>query len=319
MLGNLGVVAGRFRLQDTMGKGNMGEVHRAEDLQAAEDSRYRVVAVKLILRSRSGVLLDSSAGTKAAQRFDREVRIMRRFDHPNLPYVIAGGVDDSDLPYLAMELLDGRGLGDLVSEHAQLPVSWVAALGAQIANGMSAAHNSGVVHRDLKPSNVMLLRGGLVKVLDFGMGRIIDDVDDRRDHEQRRDGGHRPLHGSGAVPGISRWAGGRPLRTRLHPVRTPHRCAAVRQRVGTRAWREAPQRATPRRSVDAPGRLGRLGSTAREAAGKGASRPTGGRRRCPGGAVAAGHRRGVGIRLGRIQSRNVGSPKRPPPRDSPHD
>ena len=79
-----------------------------------------------------------------------------------------------------MEFLDGRQLADLIDEHPQLPASWAAALGAQIAAGLAAAHAEGVIHRDLKPANVMLLPGGLVKVLDFGMGRIVDDTDGSR-------------------------------------------------------------------------------------------------------------------------------------------
>nr|WP_062338851.1 protein kinase [Herbidospora sakaeratensis] len=171
---NLDVVAGRFRLVAPIGKGNMGEVHRAEDLQAGSVGE-RLVAVKQILHGRA------SLDPKAVQRFEREVRIMRRLNHANLPRTIAGGVDTaSGLPYLAMELLDGEPLGDLISENPQLPIAWVAALGAQMADALSAAHAMGVIHRDLKPSNAMLLRGGIVKVLDFGMGRIADDLEGGR-------------------------------------------------------------------------------------------------------------------------------------------
>ncbi|WP_439655923.1 protein kinase domain-containing protein [Lentzea sp. HUAS TT2] len=176
---NPDVVAERFRLVGPIGTGNMGEVHRAEDLQAADGTGNRVVAVKLILRSRLGTLVNSTSDA-TTQRFGREVRIMRMLDHPNLPRTVDGGVDAAGRPYLAMELLDGQTLRDLVAEHPQLPISWVAALGAQIADGLSAAHAENIVHRDLKPANVMVLRGGLVKVLDFGMGRIVDDVDGDR-------------------------------------------------------------------------------------------------------------------------------------------
>ncbi|MDG4788190.1 protein kinase [Micromonospora sp. WMMD1102] len=135
------LVAGRFQLRGAIGKGNMGEVHRAEDQQVAEGDPYRRVAVKLILRSRYGAALDSQADLKAVDRFAREVRIMRRLaEHPNLPRTIDGGVDDGGLPYLAMELLNGESLKDLVAEYPQLPVPWVAAIGAQIANGLAAAH-----------------------------------------------------------------------------------------------------------------------------------------------------------------------------------
>ncbi|MCE6993282.1 protein kinase [Saccharothrix sp. S26] len=165
-------MAGRFRLTAAIGKGNMGEVYRAEDLASAGRD---AVAVKLILRGLSGTLLDPDFDEKAILRFEREVRIMRRLDHPNIPRLVAGGVDR--LPYLAMELLDGRTLRDLIAEHPQLPIPWVAAIGAQMADGLSAAHAENVVHRDLKPANVMLVQGGGVKVLDFGMGRIIDDAE----------------------------------------------------------------------------------------------------------------------------------------------
>ncbi|WP_369825141.1 protein kinase [Kitasatospora sp. Root107] len=160
----------------------MGEVHRAEDLRFTEGAPERVVAVKTILRRRSGVAVDTRGDLKAVERFAREVRIMRRLDHPHLSRLIDGGVDDSHggLPYLAMELLDGEVLRDLIEEERRLPVAWVAAIGAQIADGLSAAHAAGVVHRDLKPANVMLTRGGVVKVLDFGMGRIVDDPEDAR-------------------------------------------------------------------------------------------------------------------------------------------
>ncbi|WP_221322818.1 protein kinase [Actinoplanes sp. L3-i22] len=169
-------VANRFQIINAVGKGNMGEVHRAEDTHAAEDSLDRTVAVKLILRTRSGASIHAH-DDPAVQRFQREIRIMRKLHHPNLTRIIDGGIDDAGLPYLAMEYLNGGTLRDLASEHPQLPLSWVAALGAQIADGLFAAHQAGVIHRDLKPANVMVVQGGLVKVLDFGMGRIVDDVE----------------------------------------------------------------------------------------------------------------------------------------------
>ncbi|MFI0774649.1 protein kinase [Streptomyces sp. NPDC021212] len=160
----------------------MGEVHRAEDLQAPEGTDRRRVAVKMILRRRSGSQIDSLGDTKAVERFAREVRIMRKLTHPNIPVTIDGGTDEANgaLPYLVMEFLDGHPLSDLIAEEPQLPVDWTAAIGSQIAAGLAAAHSEGVIHRDLKPGNVMLTRGGAVKVLDFGMGRLADDPDGTR-------------------------------------------------------------------------------------------------------------------------------------------
>ncbi|THA47295.1 protein kinase [Streptomyces sp. A1136] len=176
------LIGGRFRVTGVIGAGNMGEVHRAEDLHRAEGDVTRTVAVKTVLRRRSGAVLDTGADAKAVQRFAREVRIMRRLDHPNLTRLIDGGVDDADggRPYLVMEYLDGETLRDLIEEERQLPISWAVAIGAQIASGLAAAHTAGIVHRDLKPANTMLITGGTVKVLDFGMGRIADDPEETR-------------------------------------------------------------------------------------------------------------------------------------------
>ncbi|MFE9111085.1 protein kinase [Streptomyces collinus] len=187
---SLGTVDGRFRVTGMLGRGNMGEVHRAEDLEAAPDSPHREVALKTVLRARTGIAVDSSGSGKEIDRFRREVRIMRMLSqgHPNLTLLVEGGVDGgadgapggTGLPYLAMELLDGHPLADLIDEEPQLPVSWAAAIGAQIASGLTAAHTAGVVHRDLKPANAMLTRDGTVKVLDFGMGSVVDDPDQTR-------------------------------------------------------------------------------------------------------------------------------------------
>ncbi|MFE2261056.1 protein kinase domain-containing protein [Streptomyces griseosporeus] len=179
-------VGGRFQITGILGRGNMGEVHRARDLQAAPDSPHQEVAVKTVLRARTGVAVNTSGPSKEIDRFRREVRIMRMLSqgHPNLTLLIDGGVDGtsggSGLPYLAMELLDGNPLADLIDEEPQLPVSWVAAIGAQVAAGLTAAHTAGVVHRDLKPANAMLTRDGTVKILDFGMGSVVDDPDQTR-------------------------------------------------------------------------------------------------------------------------------------------
>ncbi|CAL9645635.1 protein kinase [Streptomyces sp. enrichment culture] len=92
----------RFRTGQVIGKGNMGEVHRAEDLQ--EGGPGRSVAVKTILRSRTGALIDTATDTKAVERFLREVRIMRRLEHPNLTRLVAGALQ------VHTRQLPGRGL-----------------------------------------------------------------------------------------------------------------------------------------------------------------------------------------------------------------
>ncbi len=168
----------------------MGEVYRAQDEQAGEADS--IVAVKLILRTRSGGV-PASREELVVQRFQREIRIMGKLDHPQLPRLVDGGVDEEGRPYLAMELLSGETLRDLISEHPQLPLRWVVAVGAQIADGLFAAHLADVIHRDLKPANLMLTKGGRVKVLDFGMGRIVDDKETS------------PVTGTGMTVGTARY------------------------------------------------------------------------------------------------------------------
>ena len=104
-----------------------------------------------------------------------------------------GGLN-GDRPYLAMEYIDGVTLSELIDKSGQLPVGWAAAIAAQTAKGLDAAHRAGVVHRDVKPSNIMLGTSGTVKVLDFGVGLIPDDVD----------GGNR-LTSTDATPGTARY------------------------------------------------------------------------------------------------------------------
>ncbi|WP_017557091.1 protein kinase domain-containing protein [Nocardiopsis baichengensis] len=169
------LVAGRFRPGRLIDRGGMGEVREAEDTLAEAASPARRVALKRILSTRTGASVDRD--DKAARRFLRETAIMERLDHPGIPRLIDGGVDTADgayVPYLAMELLDGVPLQALIDEKVRLPLSWIAAIGAQAADAIHAVHLEGIVHRDLKPANIMLVRGGRVKVLDFGIGRLID-------------------------------------------------------------------------------------------------------------------------------------------------
>jgi superfamily II DNA/RNA helicase/very-short-patch-repair endonuclease len=181
------VFAERFRVVRLLPHGNMGQLYEAVDSQTGN-----TVAVKTMLRRRNGEPVTLT--TQSFDRFAREVRIMERLSSVNLPRLVAGGLD-GDQPYLAMEYVRGLTLHDLLAERsgAPLPVVWAAAIGAQMADGLAVAHRASVVHRDLKPSNVMLADDGTVKVLDFGVGLILDDV------------GGAPLTSSGTVLGTARY------------------------------------------------------------------------------------------------------------------
>ena len=181
------VIAGRFAIVRPLARGNMGQVCEALDELTGEK-----VAVKTMLRRRNGELVSLREADKNALRFQREVRIMSRLHSDNLPRIIDGGLD-GDQPYLAMEYVPGMTLADLIAKEDRLRVAWAAAIGAQIAAGLAVAHRASVVHRDLKPSNVMITPDGVVKVLDFGVGLILDDVDGE------------PLTSSGVTLGTARY------------------------------------------------------------------------------------------------------------------
>ncbi|MGH3584769.1 MAG: protein kinase domain-containing protein [Pseudonocardia sp.] len=159
------VIAGRYELTAPIGRGGMGEVW------AAYDNRLdRRVALKLL---RPDIVPAGTAGRSVVARFKREARLTARLEHPGVPAVFDVGAECDEL-YLAMQLVDGQDLGDVLSTRGTLPVEWVVAIGAQIAAVLAAAHEVSLVHRDLKPRNVMLSRGGTVKVLDFGVAALLD-------------------------------------------------------------------------------------------------------------------------------------------------
>ena len=217
------VIAGRFVIVRPLARGNMGQVCEALDERTGEK-----VAVKTMLRRRNGELVSLREADKNALRFQREVRIMSRLHSDNLPRIIDGGLD-GDQPYLAMEYVPGMTLADLIAKEDRLRVAWAAAIGAQIAAGLAVAHRASVVHRDLKPSNVMITPDGVVKVLDFGVGLILDDVDGE------------PLTSSGVTLGTARYMS--PEQAKAERGHSRHRLV----RAGLRAVRDADGRITVRR------------------------------------------------------------------------
>ncbi|MDH6144017.1 MULTISPECIES: serine/threonine-protein kinase [Kitasatospora] len=163
------LIGGRYRLAEKIGHGGMGQVW------AGYDERLdRRVAVKLLRAD----LLPGPADTAELRddlrrRFLRECRITAGLDHPGLVTVFDAGEDAGEL-YLVMQRLPGIGLGDLIAEEGPLPVSWAAAVAAQICAALSVVHAVPVVHRDLKPSNVMVRPDGRVVLLDLGIATALD-------------------------------------------------------------------------------------------------------------------------------------------------
>ena len=140
----------------------MGEVYRARDTQLGRD-----VALK--------ILPESLASEPARlERFENEARAVARLSHPNIMTIHDFGTD-AGVTFAVMELLEGESLRRRL-ERGPLPVRKAIDIASQIADGLSAAHHGGVVHRDIKPENVFLTSGGQVKILDFGIAHLRDDV-----------------------------------------------------------------------------------------------------------------------------------------------
>ncbi len=157
-------VAGRYRVVGLIGQGGIGKVYEAEQI-----GLDRTVAVKVIRPDRR----DDAVTT---QRFLREARAAGRISSPHVVTLYDCGTDDeSGELYIAMERLEGQCLSARLAEGEPLGVLHVLKTAAMIARGLRAAHEAGVLHRDLKPANVFLCDDGNVKVLDFGIAKLLDD------------------------------------------------------------------------------------------------------------------------------------------------
>jgi eukaryotic-like serine/threonine-protein kinase len=155
------VLAGRFRVERLLGVGGMGAVYlvRHEVLQ-------RQVALKLLHRE-----LLSDLGMMA--RFQLEARAASRIEHPCVTRVHDFGHSEDGIPYLVMEYAPGPTLAAALDEDGALSVHRALELLAQIAEGLAAAHAVDVLHRDLKPGNIVVQAGDRVKILDFGLAKIV--------------------------------------------------------------------------------------------------------------------------------------------------
>jgi serine/threonine-protein kinase len=160
------VVAGKYRLRRVVGAGSMGVVCEAQHLEIGKR-----LAIKLIDASLAGM-------SDIAQRFRQEARAASLVESQHIVQVFDVGTDKSLGLYLVMEYLTGRDLAKVIAMEKRLPPDEAVRIGLQVARGLAKAHEAGVVHRDLKPANIFLTDREddrpLVKILDFGISKVID-------------------------------------------------------------------------------------------------------------------------------------------------
>jgi len=178
---------GPYQLKEEIGRGGMSRVFRAV---RADGGFEQTVAVKLL---RMG--LDTEA---ARRRFRLEQQVLAKLQHPHIAALLDGGLTDDDVPYLVMEYVDGRPLTTYCDEEG-LPLLQRLDLLEDVGRALQHAHRNLVVHRDLKPSNVLVTGEGTVKLLDFGIAKLLDETEASITLPQTRTG-VRPMTPAYAAP-----------------------------------------------------------------------------------------------------------------------
>src|SRR5215831_11431550 len=158
-----GAKLGSYEIQSPLGAGGMGEVYLAR-----QSSLGRQVAIKVLASS-------SASDPERMRRFEQEARSASALNHPNIISIYDVGRENTTA-YIAMEFVDGRTLRAL-TESAPLNIKKALQIAAQIADGLAKAHAAGIVHRDLKPENIMVTKDGFVKILDFGLAKLMPGLD----------------------------------------------------------------------------------------------------------------------------------------------
>jgi len=156
----IGKTLSHYKVIEKIGQGGMGEVYRAEDTNLS-----REVAIKVLPEQ-------FTKDPQRLARFEREAKLLASLNHPNIA-AIYGFEEADDVRFLAMELVPGETLAERVAK-GPVPVEEALEICRQIAEGVEAAHEKGVIHRDLKPANVKVTPEGKVKILDFGLAKAFE-------------------------------------------------------------------------------------------------------------------------------------------------
>ena len=180
----IGQTVSHYRILGKLGGGGMGVVYEAEDLKLG-----RHVALKFIPDNLTG-------DPKALERFEREARAASQLNHPNI-CTIHGIEENNGHPFIVMEKLEGQSLKQRINGQA-MDLEPVLDISIQVAEALAASHAKGIVHRDIKPANIFLTPSGQVKVLDFGLAKLVHNLG--TDDEA---GADNSLTAVGVIPGTA--------------------------------------------------------------------------------------------------------------------
>jgi serine/threonine protein kinase len=153
----------RYNLLEEIGRGGMGVIYKAKDTKLG-----RLVAYKMLPS-------DLKENALAVKNFLREARAAAVLTHPNIITIYDAGVEDNTY-YIAMELVEGMTIRSILNRDGKLPVNVVILIAGQLCKALDYAHSHNVVHRDVKNSNIMWTEGKQVKIMDFGLAKVIQEV-----------------------------------------------------------------------------------------------------------------------------------------------
>ena len=157
------IIADHYEILEKLGQGGMGEVYKAKDIKLG-----RPVAVKVLRK-------ELAANTDRLKRFEQEARAASALDHPNIVTVF-DIVEFENMHFIVMQYIEGRTLRELIGSRT-FRLDDALNYAIQIADGLAKAHSSNIIHRDLKPDNIMVTAEGTIKILDFGLAKLMETSD----------------------------------------------------------------------------------------------------------------------------------------------